>query len=102
MSDQCRKIQFSKLVHATSDSVDQARLIAWCSPGTGDWLPALPISSVGRKMDNATVRISAGLRLGAPVLLFASIPAYAEQRLLLMAITVSLAVVVLVVTAATI
>jgi len=54
-------------VHATSDPVDQARLLASCSPGSGDWLHALPISSVGLKMDNATVRISAGLRLGAPV-----------------------------------
>ena len=28
---------------------------------------SLPLSSVGLKLDNATVRISAGLRLGAPV-----------------------------------
>jgi len=47
--------------------VDQARLLASCSSGSGDWLHALPISSVGLKMDNATVRISASLRLGAPV-----------------------------------
>jgi len=31
------------------------------------WLEALPLSSVGNKMDNATVRIAAGLRLGAPI-----------------------------------
>jgi len=64
--DQCCKTQFGKLVHATSDPVDQARLLASCSPGSEDWLHAIPISSVGLKMDNATVRISAGLRLGAP------------------------------------
>jgi len=51
-------------------------------------------------MDNATVRISAGLRLGAPVVRPHS--CVCKQRLQLMAITVSLAVVVLVVTAATI
>jgi len=65
--DQCCKTQFGKLVHATSDPVDQARLLASCFPGSGDWLHALTVSSVGLKMDNATVRITAGLRLGAPV-----------------------------------
>ena len=50
-----------------SDPVDRARLLASCSQGSGDWLHALPLSSVGLKMDNATVRISVGLRLGAPV-----------------------------------
>jgi len=54
-------------VHANSDLVDQARLLASCSPGSADWLHALPISYVGLKMDNATVRIFAGFRLGAPV-----------------------------------
>ena len=45
----------------------RARLLAARSPGSGDWLEALPLSSVGNKMDNATVRIAAGLRLGAPI-----------------------------------
>jgi len=31
------------------------------------WWLALPLSSVGNKMDNATVRIAAGSRLGAPI-----------------------------------
>jgi len=47
--------------------VARARLLAARSPGSGDWLEALPLSSVGLKMDNATVRIAVGLRLGAPV-----------------------------------
>ena len=34
---------------------------------SGDWLYAQPLSSVGLKLDKATVRFSAGLRLGAPV-----------------------------------
>ena len=49
------------------DYVVRARLLAARSPGSGDWLEALPLSSVGNKMDNATVRIAAGLRLGAPL-----------------------------------
>ena len=52
---------------ATVDHVVRARLLAARSPGSGDWLEALPLSSVGNKMDNATVRIAAGLRLGAPI-----------------------------------
>jgi len=46
LDDHCCKTHFSKLMHATSDPVDQARLLASCSPGSGDWLHALPISSV--------------------------------------------------------
>ena len=65
--DHCCKIQHVSLLKAASDPVDRARLLASCSQGSGDWLHALPLSSVGLKLDNATVRISAGLRLGAPV-----------------------------------
>ena len=65
--DHCCKVQYDELLNAASDPVDRARLLASCSAGSGDWLHAMPLSSVGLKMDNATVRISAGLRLGAPV-----------------------------------
>jgi len=50
-------------------------------------------------MDNETIRIAAGFRLGLP--LFVPTCASAEPRLQLTAFTVYLAVVVLVVTAAT-
>jgi len=53
--DACGKVQAEKLIAATSDQVEHARLLAACSPGSGDWLDALPHSSVGLKMDNATV-----------------------------------------------
>lgn len=65
--DACCKMQMEKLIAAASDHVEHARLLAACSPGSGDWLDALPLASVGLKMDNATVRIAAGLRLGAPI-----------------------------------
>jgi len=64
---QCCEIQADLLLDAAADVVDRARLLASRAPGSGDWLHALPLSSVGLKLDNATVRISAGLRLGAPV-----------------------------------
>ena len=65
--DACCKMQMEKLIAASTDQVEHARLLAACSPGSGDWLDAMPLSSVGLKMDNATVRIAAGLRLGAPI-----------------------------------
>ena len=35
------------------------------STGSGDWLDALPLKSIGLKLDNESVRVAAGLRLGA-------------------------------------
>jgi len=61
------KFKYEKLLNNAADPVDTAWLLASCSPWSGDRLHALPLSSVGSKMDNASVRIAAGLRLGAPV-----------------------------------
>ena len=52
----------------TSD-LDQARLRAVFSPHTGDWLNAPPITSVGLRLDNETLRIAVGLRLGSQLCL---------------------------------
>ncbi len=65
--DVCCKVQAASLLNGTTDFVERARLIASCSSGSGDWLNTLPLASVGLKMDNSTVRIAAGLRLGAPI-----------------------------------
>jgi hypothetical protein len=50
-----------------ADPANKARLLAACSPGSGDWLEMLSLSTIGLKMDNASIRIAVGLRLGAPV-----------------------------------
>src|SRR5208282_4602431 len=52
----CCKVQSDLLLDKLSnnDYVARARLLAARSPGSGDWLEALPLSSVGLKMDNAT------------------------------------------------
>ena len=63
----CCEVQADLLLDAAADVVERARLLASRAPESGDWLHVLPLSSVGLKLDNATVRISAGLRLGAPV-----------------------------------
>jgi hypothetical protein len=60
-------MQDDTLLNCSTDFIDQARLVASCSSGSGDWLNALPLASAGLKMDNATVRIAAGLRLGSPI-----------------------------------
>jgi len=65
--DQCCKMSAEMQLDAAKDHVARARLLAACSQGSGDWLDALPLSSAGLKMDNATVRIAVGLRLGAPI-----------------------------------
>lgn len=65
--DQCCKVQIETLLDVATDDVVRARLLAACSRGSGDWLDALPLSSAGLKLDNATIRIAAGLRLGAPI-----------------------------------
>jgi len=62
-------VQSDSLLDDATDHVIRARLLAACSPGSGDWLEALLLSSVGLKMDNKTIRIAAGFRLGAPVVL---------------------------------
>ena len=65
--DVCCKVQSDILLDNAVDQVVRARLLAARSRGSGDWLEALPLSSVGLKMDNATIRIATSLRLGAPV-----------------------------------
>jgi len=54
-------------IDAATDHVVRARLLAACSPGSGDLLEALLLSSVELKMDNETIRIAAGFRLGAAI-----------------------------------
>ena len=46
------------------DDVAKARLRAAFAPHSGDWLNAPPLSAVGLRMDNETLRIATGLRLG--------------------------------------
>ncbi len=65
--NRCCEVQADLLLDAAADPIERARLLASRAPGSGDWLGALPLSGIGLKMDNATVRIAVGLRLGAPV-----------------------------------
>ena len=46
---------------------EKARLLAIRAPGAGSWLKAMPLTAVGLKLDDATLRVAVGLRLGAPL-----------------------------------
>ena len=51
----------------TTDELNRARLLAASCKESGAWLNALPITSLGLRMDDTTIRISMGLRLGIPL-----------------------------------
>ena len=54
-----------KLLKQAPDAVTRSRLLAASAKESGAWLDALPVSSLGLRMDNNTVRVAVGLRLGA-------------------------------------
>ena len=57
----------STLLDGAQDEVERARLLAAMDKDSGAWLQALPISSVGLRMDDSTLRIAVGLRLGTTI-----------------------------------
>ena len=56
----------NRLLSEAADDTERARLLAVAAPESGAWLRALPVSALGLRMDDDTVRIAVGLRLGAP------------------------------------
>ena len=52
---------------SASDARTKARLLSVSSSESGAWLGALPVPSLGTKLDNESLRIALGLRLGVPI-----------------------------------
>ena len=46
------------------DSYTEARLAAVAAPHAGDWLKAIPSSSLGLRLEDEAMRVSVGLRIG--------------------------------------
>ena len=55
------------LLDGAVDDLERARLLAAMDKSSGAWLQASPISSVGLRMDDATLHIAVGLRLGTAI-----------------------------------
>ena len=59
--------KFSELFEEEILPVEKARLRAVTAEHSSDWLNAIPIPALGLKLDNASLRIACGLRLGSPL-----------------------------------
>lgn len=55
------------LLERAPDAKSRARLLAAANKETGAWLNALPVAAAGLRMDDDTVRVAVGLRLGTPL-----------------------------------
>ena len=71
----CQKTWDAHKVSATADSLLEsasnatsiARRLAASTNESGTWRNALPISSLGIRMDNNTIKVAVGLKLGSPL-----------------------------------
>ena len=65
----CNKHLADKLLHQKDDMQSRARILASRAKGSGDWLNAMPLASIGLKMTNDVIRVAVGIRLGTPIVL---------------------------------
>ena len=56
---------FSMILANCTSQIDKARILASKAAHTGDWLNTPPITFIGLRMSNETIRVAVGLRLEA-------------------------------------
>ena len=61
------KTMKNQLYNSTNDAVGKARLLFVSTKEAGAWLNVLPVPHLGTKLDDTTVRVAIGLRLGANI-----------------------------------
>ena len=59
------KAKYDQLLGDQTCPAEKARLSAVAAEHSSDWLNALPTPALGLKLDNISLRIACGLRLGA-------------------------------------
>ena len=59
------KKKYQDLLESETSPVDRARLLAVAAEHSSDWLSAIPVPALGLKLDNMSLRIATGLRLGS-------------------------------------
>ena len=59
------QLEHTRLMESLPNATDRARLLAVSVKRSSDWLHAFPIASCGLFMENESIRIAVGLRLGA-------------------------------------
>ena len=57
----------AELMATAPDPLSKARLLSASKKESGSWLHTLPVTSLGLRMDDNTIRIAIGLRLGTPL-----------------------------------
>ena len=67
LDNEACKTSYGRIIDGTVSVVSKARLRAASSKSSGDWLKALPIASLGLKLDDRAVSVAVGLRLGAHI-----------------------------------
>ena len=59
--------KYQQLLQDEDNPSEKARLLAVASEHSSDWLNALPVPAIGLKLDNVSLRIACGIRLGSNI-----------------------------------